>query len=115
MDEAIKQIRRIIESGRAFSKRGLLYEGAYRYGQASALINQLYMLHGKELLKLEPAAQQFLARLHEQTAILAESLGRSAGNGRHKIGDANADARESLHSVLVMLQDDIEGIDWFGS
>lgn len=112
MEEAMRLISRTAQSGRSFAKRGLLYEAAYRYGQAAAMMGMLYVLHGQDLLKLAPAVQEGLARLHEKVAILAASLGHSAGNGRHKMGSADSDARESLIRTIGMLQEDLQSLGW---
>ena len=116
MDAAMKAISRTSISGRSYAKRGLLYEAAYRYGQAVAMISMLYLLHGEEILALGPEEQQYLAGLNEQLAVLTLSLSRSAGNGRHKMGGVDSDskekAKESLVRVIGMLEKDIHDPDW---
>lgn len=112
MKEAIKLISRLVDSGRSYAKRGLLYEAAYRYGQALAAMNVLYTLHSEEVVHLDPAVQSFLAQTQEKLVALSMSLERSAGNGRHKIGDANADAKQSLLRVIEVLHEDLEGPPW---
>src|SRR4029077_13841925 len=112
MEEAMKLIARMAASGRAYGRRGLLYEAAYRYGQCVSMLNMLYLLHSQEVIKLPPAIQNELARLHEKVAALSMSLGRSAGNGRHKLGDADSDSKESLIRVVAILEEDLQSTDW---
>lgn len=112
MKEAVRLIRQLTDSGKSFAKRGLLYEAAYRYGQALSAMNMLYILHSEEIVHLNPAMQSFLAQTQEKLAILSQSLGKAAGNGHHKMGDANSDARESLLRVIELLREDLETPPW---
>lgn len=108
MKEAIRLLGQIVDSGRSYAKRGLLYEAAYRYGQAVAMINMLYILHQEEVLKLSASEQSVMAQLHEKLDVMSISLGKSAGNGHHKLSGAESDAKQSLLEVMSLLREDLE-------
>jgi hypothetical protein len=115
MDEAIKQIDHLIQSGKSFAKRGLLYEAAYRYGQALMAMNMIYILHIKEVLRLSEAEQSDLTQRRLMLATLSLNLNRAAGNGHghRRMGDADSDAKKSLFHVIEMLNEDIQSPPWF--
>ena len=112
MNELMKMVRELVESGRKYARSGLLYEAAYRYGQAVAAINTVYLLHSSDVLKLSDDVQRSLAQMREKLVIMADGLQRSAGNGKHKLSGPAASARESLHRVIDMLQKDLR-TQWF--
>jgi len=113
MDQIIHNIRIIIDAGRRYAKQGLLYEAAYKYGQAAALISMLYALHTSGELKLDPAIQSFLAIWHQKLEMQVQSLSHSAGNGHYtKMGAKAHSPKESLHNVIHMLLEDVQGTQW---
>lgn len=112
MEQIVRLIRGTVEAGRRFAKDGLLYEAAYRYGQAAAMIAMLYAQHSAGLIVLDDVAQSILVPLHQKLELMVESLSKSAGNGRHKLGSEESDARRSLHGVIGMLMDDVRGTQW---
>ena len=109
MEELTKRLQSLVESGRAYSRKGLLYEAAYRYGQAVVVIQTIYDFHNTGLVQLPDAFQAYLAQMHQKLTALSDSLQHSAGNGRHKLSGKKADdrAREGLHNVLQMLREDL--------
>lgn len=109
MEELAKQLEELAKSGRRYGRNGLLIEAAYRYGQASAVIQAMYTLHENRTIELSREYQAYLAQMHEKLSILAESPTRSAGNGRHKMSGKREDARarEGLLNVLALLCEDL--------
>lgn len=109
MEMLAKRLQGLIEAGRHYGKQGLLYEAAYRYGQAVAVIQTIYDLHTTESLDLPEAFQAYLAEMQQKLVILSQSLSNSAGNGKHKLSGKKEDdrAREGLHNVLQMLREDL--------
>lgn len=112
MEKIVRKIKLPVEAGRKFAREGLLYEAAYRYGQAAAMINTLYNLHASGAIVIDDVTQGVLAPLRQRLLLMAESLAISGGNGRHhhKIGASESDAKRSLFRVLDMLFEDIQGI-----
>jgi len=107
MQTVIRLILQTFMAGKRYARNGLLYEAAYHYGQTLAMIKVVYLLHGEEVLKLSHHDQQKLAELHASMETLAMSLRISAGNGRHKMGSAESEAKESLLRVIEMLEEDL--------
>jgi hypothetical protein len=112
MDEVIQFVKNLMASAESFAKRGLFYEAAYRYGQATMVMNTLYLLHSEEVVNLDAVVQSVLARLHQRIAVLSLRLEKAAGNGHHRLGDRNSSARESLLRVVEMLKEDLEVPPW---
>ncbi len=107
---SISLIIRTGEAGREFAKKGLLYEAAYRYGQAAAMIRLLYAQHADGVIVLDDATQALLAPILQKLDLMAESLSVSAGNGKKaKLGE-NSAAREHLWNVIGMLLEDIRSM-----
>lgn len=112
MEDIVRIVRQAVESARRLAKDGLLYEAAYRCGQASAMIGMLYALHADGIVSLDEEAQGALARLRQRLERLADSLAITAGNGRHKMGSAESAAKKGLRRVVEMLREDVQAVQW---
>jgi hypothetical protein len=110
--ESLRLIKQAIAAGRKYSREGLLYEAAYRYGQAAAMIAMLYAQHAAGEIVIDELTQSILAPLRQRLELMVESLARSAGNGHHKMGSRESGARESLLRVIEMLIEDVRGAQW---
>lgn len=114
MEKSVRQIKLLVEAGRKYASEGLLYEAAYRYGQAATIINTLYSLHASGTIVIDSATQSVLAPLRQKLMLMVESLTIAAGNGRHhKMGSKESVAKQSLLRVLDLLVEDVQGIGWF--
>lgn len=106
METILLMIGKTIEIGRRFGKEELLYEAAYKYGQAVAMISMLYAQHAAGIIRLDDKLQSMLAPMHQKLELIVESLSRSAGNG-HKLGARKSEARKSLLGVIEMLREEV--------
>ncbi len=106
MKEILKLIGVIFSAGQRYAKSGLLYEAAYKYGQAVAMMNLLYLQHTSGIIELTKAEQAALSGMRQKLEAMVISLNHSAGNGRHKLSGAQ-DPADALHSVLETLTEDV--------
>lgn len=106
MKEIMKLIGAIFGAGQKYAKGGLLYEAAYKYGQAVAMMNLLYLQHTSGVIELTKAEQAALSGMRQKLETMVVSLNHSAGNGKHHLSGATKPS-DALHSVLGNLTDDV--------
>lgn len=106
MKEILRVIGVIFSAGQKYAKNGLLYEAAYKYGQAVAMLNLLYLQHTSSVIKLTEAEQAALSGMRQKLEAMVISLSHSAGNGKHHMSGA-AKPIDELHSVLETLTEDV--------
>jgi hypothetical protein len=109
MEKLIRRLNNLVSTGKRYSKQGLLYEAAYRFGQAAVVIQAIYDLYADGVLELPEAAQAELAQMQQKLVLLSESMVASGGNGKHKMSGPAEDSRakEGLQNVLEMLREDL--------
>jgi hypothetical protein len=106
MDNIITFLWSMFRVAKKFTKNGLLYEAAYKYGQIAAMLNLIYMQHADSIIALSDEQQAQLARARQTAELMVESLSQISGNGHGTLSGKHS-PRHALKAVLEMLKEDI--------
>lgn len=106
IEDAIEEIRKILESGRRFERKGAYFWATAQYVRASAMAEVLARLaRGGTIMisdELLAVLQDLVSRIRDQSQSLAERLGN---------GHGLAGRKKESEEILEVLRDNVERLE----